>query len=32
LRLALLEAKTLRQTSAVVENQTNQASDEYGIE
>jgi GTP-binding protein HflX len=32
LRLALMEAKTLRQTSAVVENQTNQASDEYGIE
>ena len=32
LRLALMEAKTLRQTSAVIENQTNQASDEYGIE
>jgi GTP-binding protein HflX len=32
LRLALTEAKTLRQTSAVVENKTNQASDEYGIE
>ena len=32
LRLALTEAKTLRQTSAVIENQTNQASDEYGIE
>ncbi|MEO8343856.1 MAG: hypothetical protein ABI536_08535, partial [Gallionella sp.] len=32
LRLALTEAKILRQTSAVVENQTNQASDEYGIE
>jgi GTP-binding protein HflX len=31
LRLALLEAKTLRQTSAV-ENQVNQARDEYGIE
>ena len=30
LRLALLEAKTLRQTSAV-ENQVNQARDEYGI-
>jgi GTP-binding protein HflX len=30
-RLALLEAKTLRQTSAV-ENQVNQARDEYGIE
>jgi GTP-binding protein HflX len=32
LRLALTEAKTLRQTSAVVENKTNQARDEYGIE
>lgn len=32
LRLALMEAKTLRQTSAVIENQTNQGSDEYGIE
>ena len=31
LRLALLEAKTLRQTSAV-ENQVNHARDEYGIE
>jgi GTP-binding protein HflX len=31
LRLALLEAKTLRQTSAV-ENQVNQARDEYGSE
>jgi GTP-binding protein HflX len=32
LRLALMEAKTTRQASAVVENQINQASDEYGIE
>ena len=32
LRLALMEAKTTRQASAVVENQSNQASDEYGIE
>ena len=32
LRLALMEAKTMRQASAVVENQINQASDEYGIE
>jgi GTP-binding protein HflX len=32
LRLALMEAKTARQASAVVENQINQASDEYGIE
>jgi GTP-binding protein HflX len=32
LRLALLEAKTARQASVVVENQINQASDEYGIE
>jgi GTPase len=32
LRLALTEAKTARQASAVIENQINQASDEYGIE
>lgn len=32
LRLALMEAKTARQASRVVENQFNQASDEYGIE
>lgn len=32
LRLALMEAKTARQASAVSENQINQASDEYGIE
>jgi GTP-binding protein HflX len=32
LRLALMEAKTMRQASAVVENRINQASDEYGIE
>lgn len=32
LRLALMEAKTTRQASAVVENRINQASDEYGIE
>ena len=32
LRLALIEAKTMRQASAVGENQINQASDEYGIE
>jgi len=32
LRLALMEAKTARQASAVNEYQTNQAGDEYGIE
>jgi GTP-binding protein HflX len=32
LRLAMMEAKTARQVSAVVENQFNQASEEYGIE
>jgi len=32
LRLALMEAKTARQAAAASENQTNQASDEYGIE
>jgi GTP-binding protein HflX len=32
LRMALMEAKTARQASAVVENQINQARDEHGIE
>jgi GTPase len=32
LRLALMEAKTARQASTIVESQFNQASDEYGIE
>lgn len=32
LRLALMEAKTARQAAAASEHQTNQASDEYGIE